>query len=257
MQAGILGANDKSEEAVPTDGQTQSPPSDGEDELQEATAAVDASGSAEESASAVERGINEAFFGGSEDNNEPMQAGILGANDKSEEAVPTDGQTQSPPSDGEDELQEATAAVDASGSAEESASAVERGINEASFCRSEDNNEPMQAGILSANDKSEEAVPTDGQFQSPPSDREDELQGATAAVDASGSAEESALAVEQRINEAFFCASLDQVHHELELIRRSVVQGQQRRRESEMQECEVEPQRQQLALPACPQQVVS
>ena len=134
---------------------------------------------------------------------------------------------------------------------------MEQGINEAFFCGSEDNNEPMQAGILGANDKSEEAVPTDGQSQSPPSDREDELQGAAAAVDASGSAEESASAVEQGINEAFFCAILDQVHHELELIRRSVVQGQQRRRESEMQECQVEPQWQQLALPACPQQVVS
>ena len=120
---------------------------------------------------------------------------------------------------------------------------------------SEDNNEPMQTGILGANDKSEEAVSTDGETQSPPSDREDELQGATAAVDASGSAEESASAVEQGINEA--CASLVQVHHELELIRRSVVQGQQPRRESEMQECEVEPQQQQLAVPACPQQVVS
>ena len=122
---------------------------------------------------------------------------------------------------------------------------------------SEVNNEPMQAGILAANEKSEEEVPTDGQFQSPPSDRDDELQGATAAVDASGSAEESASAVEQGINEAFFCASLDQVHHELELIRRFVVQGQHPRRESEMQECEVEPQQQQLAVPACPQQVVS
>ena len=103
----------------------------------------------------------------------------------------------------------------------------------------------MQAGILGANDKSKEAAP---------SDREDELQGATAAVDAAGSTEESILALEQGVNEA--CASLDQVHHELELIRRSV-QGQHPRRESEMQECEVEPQQQQLAAPACPQQVVS
>ena len=39
-----------------------------------------------------------------EDNSELMQAGILGANDKSEEAVLTDDQTQSPPSARYDEL---------------------------------------------------------------------------------------------------------------------------------------------------------
>lgn len=111
---------------------------------------------------------------------------------------------------------------------------------------SEDNNEPMQAGILDANDKIEEA----------PSDRDDELQGATAAFDASGSAEESASAVEQVVNDS--CSSLDQVLQELELIRRSVVQGQQ---QIETQESEVQPQQQpqpqQLALPTCPQQLVS
>ena len=118
---------------------------------------------------------------------------------------------------------------------------------------SEDNNEPMQAGILGANDKSEEAVLTDGQFQSPPSARYDELQGAI--IDASGSAEESASALQEGVNEA--CVGLDQVLLELELIRRSVVQGEQLGRESEMRECEVEPQQQQLAVPAHPQQVVS
>ena len=68
------------------------------------------------------------------------------------------------------------------------------------------------------------------------------MQGATAAIDPGGSAEESASAVEQLINNS--CSSLDQVHHELELIRRGVVQEQQRRREREMQECEVQPQQQ-------------
>lgn len=120
---------------------------------------------------------------------------------------------------------------------------------------SEDNNEPMQAGIKGAKDvKSEEAVLTDGQFQSPPTDRDDEDKG-TLSFDASGSVEEPASALEQGVNEA--CASLDQVLHELQLIRRSVVQGQQQRRESEMQQCEVQPQQQQLAAPACPQRVVS
>ena len=109
---------------------------------------------------------------------------------------------------------------------------------------SEDNNEPMQAGILDANDKSEEA----------PSDRDDELQGATAAFDASGSAEESTSAVEQVVSDS--CSSLDQVLQELELIRRSVVQGQQPRRECEVQP-QQQPQPQQLALPTCPQQLVS
>ena len=85
------------------------------------------------------------------------------------------------------------------------------------------------------------------------------MQGATAAIDPGGSAEESASAVEHVINNS--CSSLDQVLQELELIRRSVVQGQQPRREIEMQECEVQPrqqpQQQQFALPACPQQLVS
>ena len=113
---------------------------------------------------------------------------------------------------------------------------------------SEDNNEPMQAGILDANDKSEEA----------PSDRDDELQGATAAFDASGSAEESTSALEQVVHNS--CSSLDQVLQELELIRRSVVQGQQPRRECEVQpqqQPQQQPQPQQLALPTCPQQLVS
>ena len=82
------------------------------------------------------------------------------------------------------------------------------------------------------------------------------MQGATAAIDPGGSAEESASAVEQVINNS--CSSLDQVLQELELIRRSVVQGQQ---QIEAQESEVQPQQQpqpqQLALPACPQQLVS
>ena len=82
------------------------------------------------------------------------------------------------------------------------------------------------------------------------------MQGATAAIDPGGSAEEPASAVEQVINDS--CSSLDQVLQELELIRRSVVQGQQ---QIEAQESEVQPQQQpqpqQLALPACPQQLVS
>ena len=80
------------------------------------------------------------------------------------------------------------------------------------------------------------------------------MQGATAAIDPGGSAEESASAVEQVINNS--CSSLDQVLQELELIRRSVVQGQQPRRECEVQP-QQQPQPQQLALPTCPQQLVS
>ena len=72
------------------------------------------------------------------------------------------------------------------------------------------------------------------------------MQGATAAIDPDGSAEESASAVEQVINDS--CSSLDQVHHQLELIRRGVVQEQQHRRESEIRVCEVQPQQQQLEL---------
>ena len=68
------------------------------------------------------------------------------------------------------------------------------------------------------------------------------MQGATVAIDPGGSAEESTSAVEQVINDS--CSSLDQVHHELELIRGGVVQEQQWRRESAMQECEVQPQQQ-------------
>lgn len=126
---------------------------------------------------------------------------------------------------------------------------------------SRDNNEPMQAGILGANEKSEEEVPT-GQFKSPPSDGEDELQGATAAIVRSAeippfkpleatAAEDSVLALQGSFRE------------EHERLRRRL--GEQRtredreierrqRRESEMQEGDVQPQQQQLAVPACSQQ---
>lgn len=120
-----------------------------------------------------------------------------------------------------------------------------------------DNNEPMQAG-----DKSEEAVPTDGQFQSPPSDGEDELQGATAAIVRSAeippvkpleatAAEDSVLALQGSFREEH-----ERLRRQLgeQWTREERERRQRRRRESEMQEGDVQPQQQQLAVPACSQQ---
>ena len=164
----------------------------------------------------------------------------------------------------------------------------------------EDNSELMQAGILGANDKSEEAVPTDDQTQSPPSARYDELRshlhdedkgtllfdagsnaantpwlGSTATIltldeemlpvrplGATAAAEASALV--HRVPEN--CAHLEQVlqrREELEQLRRQVEwreqwirQDRERRqgRESEMQEGDVQSQQQQLVALACSQQ---
>ena len=125
---------------------------------------------------------------------------------------------------------------------------------------SRDNNEPMQAGILGANEKSEEEVPTDGQFKSPPNDGEDELQGATAAIVRSAeippvkpleatAAEDSVLALQGSFREEHERRQLGEqwTREDREIERRQ-------RRESEMQEGDVQPQQQQLAVPACSQQ---
>lgn len=127
---------------------------------------------------------------------------------------------------------------------------------------SRDNNEPMQAGILGANEKSEEEVPKDGQFKSPPSDGEDELQGATAAIVRSAeippvkpleatAAEDSVLALQGSFREEH-----ERLRRQLgeQWTRQDRERRQRRRRESEMQEGDVQPQQQQLAVPACSQQ---
>ena len=124
---------------------------------------------------------------------------------------------------------------------------------------SRDNNEPMQAGILGANEKSEEEVPT-GQFKSPPSDGEDELQGATAAIVRSAeippvkpleatATVDSVLALQGSFREEHERRQLGEqwTREDREIERRQ-------RRESEMQEGDVQPQQQQLAVPACSQQ---
>ena len=125
-----------------------------------------------------------------------------------------------------------------------------------------DNNEPMQAGILGASEKTEEAVLTDGQFQSPPSDGEDELQGATAAIVRSAeippvkpleatATEDSVLALQGSFREEH-----ERLRRQLgeQWTREERERRQRRRRESEMQEGDVQPQQQQLAVPACSQQ---
>ena len=123
-----------------------------------------------------------------------------------------------------------------------------------------DNNEPMQAGIPGASDKSEEAVPTDGQFQSPPSDGEDELQGATAAIVRSAEIP-PVKPLEATATVDSVLALQGSFREEHERLRRQL--GEQwtredrerkQRRESEMQEGDVQPQQQQLAVPACSQQ---
>ena len=123
-----------------------------------------------------------------------------------------------------------------------------------------DNNGPMQEAILGASDKSEEAVPTDGQFQSPPSDGEDELQGATAAIVRSAeippvkpleatATVDSVLALQGSFREEHERRQSGEqwTREDREIERRQ-------RRESEMQEGYVQPQQQQLAVPACSQQ---
>lgn len=123
-----------------------------------------------------------------------------------------------------------------------------------------DNNEPMQAGILGASEKTEEAVLTDGQFQSPPSDGEDELQGATAAIVRSAEIP-PVKPLEATATVDSVLALQGSFREEHERLRRQL--GEQwttedrerrQRRENEIQEGDVQPQQQQLAVPACSQQ---
>ena len=186
------------------------------------------------------------------------------------------------------------------GNMSDPATAQAHGSDTLEFEDSEDNNEPMQACILNANVKSEEAVPTDGQNQSPPSDRDDELQGATAAIvrshlhdedkgtlssDASGSAGSNAAKRFPWLESTFssltpdaeippvkpleaITAAEDSVlalqgsfreeHERLgkQLGEKWIREDRERwqGRESEMQEGDVQPQQQQLAVRACSHQ---
>ena len=166
----------------------------------------------------------------SRDNNEPMQVGILGTNDKSEEAVPTDGQFQSLPSDGEDELQGATAAIVRSHLHDE-------GKGTLSFDASG-----------SAGSNAAKKFPwLECAFTSLTSDAEiPPVKPLEATV-----AEDSGLALQ---------GSFREEHERLRrhLGERWIREDRERRqrRESEMQEGDVQPQQQQLAVPACSQQQV-
>ena len=180
---------------------------------------------------------------GSRDNNEPMQAGILGANDKSEEAVPTDGQFQSPPSNGEGELQGATAAIVRSHLHDEDKGTL-------SF------NASGSEGSSAANIPLFESAVTSltSDVEMPPLAPSEAI--ATAA-------EESVSPLVQRVAKNSVAQrslreELEQLRSRVEWREQWIREDRERRqgRESEMQEGDVQPQQQQLAVPACSQQQV-
>ena len=178
-----------------------------------------------------------------EDNNEPMQAGILDANDKSEEAVRKDGQTQSPPSDRDDELQGATAAIVRSHLHNDEDKGT-LSFDASGFAGSNVANIPLFKSAVTSLTSDAEMPPL-------------------TPLEATA-AEESVSALVQRVAE--HSVAQRSLREELEQLRRRVEWREQwireyreRRqgRESEMQEGDVQPQQQQLAVPAFPQQVVS